>query len=89
MGDVITSLPRPILPAVPGEPDYHTLHAICKMQQANARPIDTYRGVGAFGHLGVIISDIAYDGISLLEAWVNPTFPGRTPEEIAGGRTSA
>jgi hypothetical protein len=52
------------------------------MIRTNALSIDTYLGGGVFGHLGVIISDIAYEGISPLAAWVNPPFPGRTPEEI-------
>jgi hypothetical protein len=87
--DVIASFPHPILPAVPGKPDYHTLHAIHKIIRANARSIDTHLGGGAFGHLGVIISDIAYEGISPVAAWVNPPFPVRAPEEIEGGGTAA
>jgi hypothetical protein len=35
--DVIASFPQPILPSVPGEPDYHTLHAFRKMLRANVR----------------------------------------------------
>jgi hypothetical protein len=62
--DVISSFPHPILPSVPsvqGKPDYHTLHAIRKMLRANARSIDTHLGEGAFGNLGVIISEAAYE----------------------------
>jgi hypothetical protein len=59
------------------------------MIRANARSIDTHLGGGAFGNLGVIISDIAYEVISLLAAWVNPPFPERSPEKIEGGRTAA
>jgi hypothetical protein len=66
--DAIASLPHPILPAVPGEPDYHTLHAIRKILRANARSIDTHLGGGAFRNLDVIISDIACEGISPLVA---------------------
>jgi hypothetical protein len=47
---------------------FDTLHAIRKMLRANARSIDTHLG-GAFGHLGVIISDAAYEIISPLTAW--------------------
>jgi hypothetical protein len=86
---VIASLPHPILSAVPGGPDYHTHHDIRKFLPANARSIDTHLGVGAFGYLGVIISNIAYEGISPLAAWVNPPLPGRAPEEIEGGGTAA
>jgi hypothetical protein len=87
--DVIANFPHPVLSSLPGEPDYHTLHTIHKMLRENAHSIDTHLGGGAFGHLGVIISDIAYEGISPLTAWVNPTFPGRTPVVIEGGRTEA
>jgi hypothetical protein len=87
--DIISSSPHPILPSVTGEPDYHTLHAICKMFRANARSIDTHLGGGAFGHLGVIISDAAYEIISPLTAWENPEFPGRAPAAIEDGGTSA
>jgi hypothetical protein len=40
-------------------------------------------------HLGVIISDIAYEGISPLTASVNPPFPGRFPVVIEGGGKAA
>jgi hypothetical protein len=87
--NVISSFPHTALSSVPGEPDNHSLHVICKMIRANARLIDTHLGGGAFGHLGVIISDIAYEGISHLTAWVNPTFPGRAPVVIEVGRTAS
>jgi hypothetical protein len=87
--DVISCFPHPVLPSVTGEPDYHTLHTIRKMLRANARSIDTHIGEGAFGHLGVIISDAAYEMISPLNAWENPEFPGRSPTAIERGGTSA
>jgi hypothetical protein len=88
--DVISSFPHPVLPSEQGEPDYHTLHAIRKMLRANARSIDTHiGGGGAFGHLGVIISDAAHEMISPLNAWENPEFPGRAPAAIEGGGTAA
>jgi hypothetical protein len=87
--DVISCLPHPVLPSVTGEQDYHTLHAIRKILRANARSIETHPGGGAFGHLGVIISDAAYKMISNLNAWENPEFPGRAPTAIEGGGTSA
>jgi hypothetical protein len=46
-----------------------TLRAIHKMLHANARSIDTRIVGGAFGHLGVIISNAAYEMISPLTAW--------------------
>jgi hypothetical protein len=59
------------------------------MLRANSRSIDTHLGGVAFGHLGVIISDIAYEGISQWTAWVNPPFPGRAPSAIEGGGAAA
>jgi hypothetical protein len=87
--DVISSFLHPIMPSVNGEPDYHTLHSIRKMLRANARSIDTHLGGGAFGHLGVIISDAAYQIISPLTDWENPGFPGRAPAAIEGVGTAA
>jgi hypothetical protein len=86
--DVISSSPHKILPSVTGESDYHTLHAIRRMLCANALSLDTHLGV-AFGHLGVIISDAAYEMISPLTAWENPEFPGRAPSAIEGGGKAA
>jgi hypothetical protein len=54
--DIIASFPHPILPTVQGEPDYHTIHAIRKLLQSNARSIDSHLGGGALGHLGLILS---------------------------------
>jgi hypothetical protein len=82
--DVISCFPHPVLTSVTGKPDYHTLHAIHKIVRANARSIDTHLGGGAFGHLGVIISDAAYEMISPLNAWKNPEFPGWAPTAIDG-----
>jgi hypothetical protein len=87
--DVISCFPHTVLPSVTGEPDYHSLHAIRKMLRANARSIDTHLGEGAFGHIGVIISDAAYKIISLLNAWENPEFHGRALTAIEGGGTAA
>jgi hypothetical protein len=77
------------MPSGTWEPDYQTLHSIRKMLRANAHSIDTHLGGGAFGHLGVIISDAAYEIISPMTAWENPEFPGRAPAAIEGGGTAA
>jgi hypothetical protein len=58
--DIIVSCPHPILPTVQGEPDYQTIRAIRKLLQANSRAINTHLGGGAFGHLGLIVSDASY-----------------------------
>jgi hypothetical protein len=41
------------------------------------------------GHLGVIVSDAAYEMISPLTAWENPESPGRAPAAIEVGGTAA
>jgi hypothetical protein len=87
--DVIASFPHLILPKVQGEPDYQTIHAIWKLLQANARAIDTHLGGGAMGHLGLIASDDSYAMVAPATAagpklWVNPTDPGRAPENMDG-----
>jgi hypothetical protein len=68
-----------------GEPDYHTIHAICKLIQANARSIDSHLGGGALGHLGLIVSVEAYGIIAPAHPWINPEAPGRPPTETDGG----
>jgi hypothetical protein len=52
------------------------------MLRENSRSIDTHLGGESFEHIGVIISDIAYEVISPLASFVDPLFPGLSPEEI-------
>jgi hypothetical protein len=80
--DVISCFPRPVLPSVTNTSDYHTLHATHKMIHANARSIDTHLGGGAFGHLGVIKADAAYEMISPLNVWENLRTPVTPPSDI-------
>jgi hypothetical protein len=83
--DIIASFPHPILPKVKGEPDYHKIHSICKLLQANVRCIDSHLGGGAIGHLGLIISVAAYAIVAPTQPSLNPVAPGRAPTEITGG----
>jgi hypothetical protein len=83
--DIIASFPHPILPTVQGEPDYHTIHAIRKLLQANARSVDSHLGGGALGHLGLIVSVAEYAIVAPAHPWINPEVPGRAPTEITGG----
>jgi hypothetical protein len=81
---IIASFPHPILLMVQGKPYYHTIQAIRKLLQANAREIDTHLGGGALGHLGLIVSDAAYAMVDPTTAagpnlWVNLTAPGQAP----------
>jgi hypothetical protein len=87
--DVITSFPKSVLPAVQGEPDYQTIHAIRKFLQANSRAIDTHLGGGTLGHLGLIILDASYTIIAPKtndepSLWITPPAPGRTPATTDG-----
>jgi hypothetical protein len=70
---------------VQGEPDYHTIHSIHKLLQANARSIDAHLGGGALGHLGIIVSVALYAIVAPTHPWINPVAPGRAPTEITGG----
>jgi hypothetical protein len=83
--EFIVIFPHPILSTVQGEPEYHTMQSIRKLLRANTRPVEIYLGGGALGHLGVIISIVAYAIITPAHPLVNPTAPGRTPAEIDGG----
>jgi hypothetical protein len=87
--DVMASFPRPVLPAVQGEPDYQKIHATRKFLQANSRAIDTHSGGGTLGDLGLIILHASYaqiaptmnEGQSL---WVTPPAPWRAPDATDG-----
>jgi hypothetical protein len=94
--EVMTSFPHPILPTVEGEPDYKTIHTTRKFLQANARAIGTHLVGGTLGHLGLIISDVAYSNISPPTAeeptfWETPNAPGRAPAttDVAAAQISA
>jgi hypothetical protein len=87
--EVMESFPRPVLPAVQGEPDYKTIHATRKFLQANSRAIDTHLGGGTLGHLGLIISDASYAMIAPTTdsgptLWTIPQAPGRAPSNTDG-----
>jgi hypothetical protein len=83
--DIIASYLSPILTTVQGEPYFQTIHAIWKLLQANDREIGTHSGGGALRHLGIIVSDDSYAMVAPAKEagppiWVNPTTPGRAPE---------
>ena len=82
--DVIASFPHPILPTIQGEPDYHTIHSVRKLLQANARSIDTHLAGGALGHLGIIVSAAAYALVEPTTPWADPAHPGPIPAIVAG-----
>jgi hypothetical protein len=87
--DVIESFPHPIMPTVQVEPDYHTIHAIRKLLQANSRAIETHLGGGTLGHLRLIVSDASYAMITPATdagttLWVGPTGPGWDPGNTDG-----
>jgi hypothetical protein len=88
--DVIASFPHPILPAVQEELDYHTIHYIRKLLQANARSSDTHLiGGGVLGHLGIIVSAEAYTVVAPDTPWENPATPGLGPPAIEGAGSNA
>jgi hypothetical protein len=86
---IIASFPHPVLPTVPGEPDYQTIHAIQKSLQANSRAFDTHLRGGTLGHLGLIVSDTSYAMIAPStdaspRLWISPKAPGRAPSNTYG-----
>jgi hypothetical protein len=92
--DVITSFPHPILPIVQGDPEYHTIHAILKLLQANARSINTHPGGGgSLGHMGLIVSVTVYavDTADTAEtadmSWQDPPNPGRGKTLVEGAKS--
>jgi hypothetical protein len=80
---------RALRATVEGEPDYQTISATRKFLQANSQAIDTHLGGGTLGHLGLIISDVAYSNIAPPTAetptlWETPNAPGRAPATVDG-----
>jgi hypothetical protein len=75
--NVIASFPHPILPTVQEGVDYHTIHTIRKLLQANLRDTDTHLGGGSLGHLTIIVSVVACTIVAPTTPWSNPAPPGR------------
>jgi hypothetical protein len=81
--DFIASFPHHILPRGKVEPDYHNIHAIHKLLQANAWAIDTHLGGGILRHLCIIVSPTVYAIVALTTLWENPAAPGEGPMQYA------
>ena len=57
---VIAAFPHPVLTPIIGKPNFTTLRRLQKELYANACVITTELGGGAFGHLGIVIPEVAY-----------------------------
>lgn len=68
-------MPHPSLTRIIGEPDYQSLDRLYKEIKANAFSIHSTLGGGNHGHLGMVLTPVAYARHSAA-AWVQPVHPG-------------
>ena len=75
---LIASFPHPDLPPIEGQPTYEKIAAIKSLLAANAASIQTTRGGGDNGYLGILLSPAVYATINAIP-WIDPPNPGATP----------
>ena len=69
-------MPHPILTKIRGEPDYTSLKRLRTEIKANASAIHTTLAGGLHGHLGMVLTPLAYARISPTHPWIPPVHPG-------------
>lgn len=68
-------MPHQVLTKIIGEPDYTSLKKLRSEVKANASAIHSTLGGGANGHLGLVVTPVAYARVSGTP-WVQPAHPG-------------
>ena len=84
---LIESFPNPDVPKIEGRPTYESIANLKTLLSANAASVQSGRGGGNNGYLGIVLSDAVYTTVSATP-WVNPPYPGPTPT-IPQGATAA
>lgn len=84
---LIESFPNPDVPKIEGRPSYETMANLRTLLSANAASVQSGRGGGNNGYLGIVLSDAVYTTVSATP-WANPPYPGPTPV-IPAGATAA
>ena len=59
-----TLFKRTNLTPIGGKPTFKTLHNICNVIKANSKSVYSNLGGGAYGHLGLVLTDAQYALIS-------------------------
>jgi hypothetical protein len=65
----------PTLPKIVGKPTYEKLRHMKKLLKANATSVQSDLGGGQFGHLGLVLDDATYNGLTG-QNYVRPLHPG-------------
>jgi hypothetical protein len=65
---------HPSLTKIIGEPNYDSLAIISKEAKANGKSVDCTLGGGEQGHLGLIVTDLAYERLSATP-FIRPVLP--------------
>ena len=67
--------PTSNLPKIVGKPTYEKLRTMKKSLKANAASVQSDLGGGQYGHLGLVLDDVTYHGLTG-ENYVRPAHPG-------------
>ena len=79
------TFPHPILTKLVGTPNNTSIQILAREVIANARAIPSIRGGGAHGHLGLVLTDVAYRNLTGGIPFTLPAHPGEAPTPPAAG----
>jgi hypothetical protein len=80
---ILQSFPLQDVAPIVSEPIYDTINELHWLLKANASSVQTTLGIGALGHLALVLNEADYNAISPLDPFVAPPNPG--PQEAAAG----
>jgi hypothetical protein len=76
--EIINGFPNPVLPKIEKEPTSEDIKVTTRLLNENAISVPSMMGGGARGHLGIIMTQVAYAAISATP-WVEPLNTGASP----------
>ena len=81
------AFPHPVLTKIIGQPSNTSITVLTREIYANAHAIPSLRGGGAHGHLGMVMSDAAYQLLTTV-AFTLPNHPGANPNHPSGATST-
>jgi hypothetical protein len=76
--EIINGFPNPVLPKIDNEPVFEDIQVTTRLLNTSAISIPSMAGGGAYGHLGIIMTQVKYAAISA-SPWVEPFNPNAIP----------
>ena len=73
----LNNFPNPIVNSINGKPTFTTLYKLQSQIKANASSVPSTLGGGRHGHLGLVLTPVKYNTISLIP-FVKPRDPGES-----------